>query len=92
MSSAMKRSLALQQCSREDGLATGFVGLFVSARLTSAFKSLVTLSEQLIFDFGELRLLPSSGGIVCLLCPTGLDFLIAWIALMRIGYGVVLIA
>nr|XP_018263413.1 uncharacterized protein I303_04907 [Kwoniella dejecticola CBS 10117]OBR85571.1 hypothetical protein I303_04907 [Kwoniella dejecticola CBS 10117] len=30
--------------------------------------------------------------IVSLLCPTGLDFLLAWIALMRLGYGVVLIA
>ncbi|WWC89627.1 uncharacterized protein L201_004552 [Kwoniella dendrophila CBS 6074] len=30
--------------------------------------------------------------IISLLCPTGLDFLVAWIALMRLGYGVVLIA
>lgn len=30
--------------------------------------------------------------IVSLLCPTGLDFLLAWIALMRMGYGVVFVA
>ena len=30
--------------------------------------------------------------IVSLLCPTGLDFLLAWIALMRMGLGVVFVA
>ncbi|WRT66055.1 uncharacterized protein IL334_003007 [Kwoniella shivajii] len=30
--------------------------------------------------------------IVSLLCPTGIEFLISWIALMRMGYGVVFIA
>lgn len=30
--------------------------------------------------------------IVSLLCPTGLDFLLTWIAGMRLGYGVVFVA
>lgn len=30
--------------------------------------------------------------IISLLCPTGLDFLLTWIAGMRLGYGVVFVA
>ena len=38
---------------------------------------------------------PSSighGNLVALLCPTGLEFLLAWIALMRTGCGVLFVA
>jgi acyl-CoA synthetase (AMP-forming)/AMP-acid ligase II len=29
---------------------------------------------------------------IAMLCPTGLEFLVTWITLMRMGYGVVLVA
>ncbi len=65
---------------------------------STAFGELLALSDQLTAnihlhhtDDGE------KGGdtgqkIVSLLCPTGLDFLVSWIAFMRMGYGVVFVA
>jgi hypothetical protein len=51
--------------------------------------SLAALMEKLLAKSGVPR---SQEGVVSLLCPTGLDFLVGWIALMRMGYGVVFTA
>ncbi|WVW83561.1 hypothetical protein I302_105582 [Kwoniella bestiolae CBS 10118] len=59
-----------------------------------SFPELLDLSTRLasgLIDRGVL-INHDDTRIVSLLCPTGLDFLLAWIALMRMGYGVVLIA
>jgi acyl-CoA synthetase (AMP-forming)/AMP-acid ligase II len=55
---------------------------------------LIELSDIAAHNLVEqgVHLSRDAGGIVCMLLPTGLDFLITWIALMRMGYGVVLVA
>lgn len=85
---AMKRWLASRRCNRTCGSAIGSVGV-IMIQLTVAFKQIVALSGKLI---SELPGFGADGGLVCLLCPTGLDFLVAWIGLMRMGRGVVLVA
>ncbi|WWD02658.1 hypothetical protein V865_000698 [Kwoniella europaea PYCC6329] len=59
-----------------------------------SFPQLLDLSCRLGYQLAQ-RGVPISQDdtkIISLLCPTGLDFLISCIALMRLGYGVVLIA
>ena len=51
--------------------------------------SLATAMEDMLRRSGIPR---AQEGVVSLLCPTGLDFLVSWIALMRMGYGVVFTA
>nr|XP_019010654.1 uncharacterized protein I206_03956 [Kwoniella pini CBS 10737]OCF49435.1 hypothetical protein I206_03956 [Kwoniella pini CBS 10737] len=59
-----------------------------------SFPELLDLSSRLVGGLVSEGVNESkdNAGIVSLLCPTGLDFLLGWIALMRMGYGVVLIA
>ncbi|KAK8849366.1 hypothetical protein IAR55_004698 [Kwoniella newhampshirensis] len=59
-----------------------------------SFTELLTLSNEVTVGLKESGIKAGQGGnnIVSLLCPTGLDFLLAWIALMRMGCGVVFIA
>lgn len=60
--------------------------------LLSAYNDLLSLAavmEVLLHKSGIQR---CQEGVVSLLCPTGLDFLVAWIALMQMGYGVVFTA
>jgi acyl-CoA synthetase (AMP-forming)/AMP-acid ligase II len=59
-----------------------------------AFTQLLALSEVVasnLLDCG-IPILHGETGVVSLICPTGLEFLLAWLALMRMGYGVVFIA
>ncbi|WVF66748.1 hypothetical protein IAT40_001490 [Kwoniella sp. CBS 6097] len=62
--------------------------------LRLSFRELLSLSGKLIGQLEKNGLRGPTGerNVVSLLCPTGLDFLLAWIALMRMGYGVVFIA
>lgn len=56
---------------------------------------LIELSTQVACDLVQKGVpcrSKESNRIIAMLCPTGLDFLITWIALMRMGYGVVLVA
>ncbi|KAL7419511.1 hypothetical protein Q5752_005422 [Cryptotrichosporon argae] len=60
-----------------------------------SFVELLHRSDALacsLLERGVPQVESASGRLVSLLCPTGLDFLIVWIALMRLGYGVVFIA
>ncbi|WWC93869.1 hypothetical protein V866_000705 [Kwoniella sp. B9012] len=59
-----------------------------------SFPQLLDLSYRLGYQLAQrgVPINQDDTKIISLLCPTGLDFLISWIALMRLGYGVVLIA
>nr|XP_019007008.1 uncharacterized protein I203_00603 [Kwoniella mangroviensis CBS 8507]OCF70469.1 hypothetical protein I203_00603 [Kwoniella mangroviensis CBS 8507] len=59
-----------------------------------SFPQLLDLSNKLGYQLAQrgVPINQNDTKIISLLCPTGLDFLISWIALMRLGYGVVLIA
>lgn len=64
-------------------------------QLTPAFGDLLSLSDVLIrglIDVGVPINEKDEDSVVSLLCPTGLDFLLAWIGLLRMGHGVVFIA
>ena len=53
------------------------------------------MSEKIILGLLGAGIKPNESGddrAISLLCPTGLDFLLAWLGLMRMGYGVVFIA
>ncbi|OCF34514.1 hypothetical protein I316_03555 [Kwoniella heveanensis BCC8398] len=70
----------------------GSDGAWTCLRLS--FRELLALSGKLVPQLNKDGLEPPTDGknVVSLLCPTGLDFLLAWIGLMRMGYGVVFIA
>lgn len=51
--------------------------------------SLAAAMEKLLVQSGIPK---GHEGVVSMLCPTGIDFLVAWIALMQMGYGVVFTA
>lgn len=58
-----------------------------------AFLDLIALSNCQVESLIEAGVAEDGQGkTVSLLCPTGLDFLIAWLALIRLGYGVVFVA
>ncbi|WWD19982.1 hypothetical protein CI109_104455 [Kwoniella shandongensis] len=59
-----------------------------------SFTELLTLSNGIIAGLLQAGIAPAQHdkNVVSLLCPTGLDFLLGWIALMRMGYGVMFIA
>lgn len=50
-------------------------------------------TAAVLFELGlEVNSDADKTRMVSILFPTGLDFLVIWITLMRMGYGVVLIA
>ncbi|WVR04200.1 hypothetical protein IAU60_001200 [Kwoniella sp. DSM 27419] len=58
-----------------------------------SYPELLRLSAQAAAQLNQAGVKPTTqNDIISLLCPTGLDFLVAWMALMRMGYGVVFIA
>ncbi|WVQ94361.1 hypothetical protein IAU59_001440 [Kwoniella sp. CBS 9459] len=67
-------------------------GIWECLRLS--FRELLSLTGKLVTQLEEngLRAPSDVRDVVSLLCPTGLDFLLAWIGLMRMGYGVVFTA
>lgn len=60
----------------------------------SAFKQILEMSNSMASTLVKLgvEVHRDTTKMVSILFPTGLDFLIIWITLMRMGYGVVLIA
>jgi acyl-CoA synthetase (AMP-forming)/AMP-acid ligase II len=61
--------------------------------LIIAYPKLLALSEGVASKLIKGGIpIQEDGGVVSMLCPTGLDFLVGWIALMRMGYGVVFVA
>ena len=63
--------------------------------LPSAFQDLQLLSISLghrLLQYGKLSPPLQSNTTLALLCPSSVDFLFGWLALMRLGYSVLLIA
>lgn len=60
----------------------------------SAFKQILEMSNLMASALVKLgvEVNRDTTKMISILFPTGLDFLIIWITLMRMGYGVVLIA
>ena len=61
----------------------------------SAFQDLQLLSTSLgnrLLQYGPLSPPTQSHKTVAFLCPSSIDFLFGWLALMRLGYSVLLIA
>ncbi len=67
------------------------VTLLIAASI--AYPELLTLAQCMSARL-DISPAPQDGEqhIISLLCPTGPDFLVAWLALMGLGYGVVLVA
>ena len=63
--------------------------------LVSAFQDLQQLSISLahrLAQYGSLSTPAEPNETVAFLCPSSVDFLFGWLALMRLGYAVLLIA
>lgn len=63
--------------------------------ICSAYRQLISRSTSVAHELVKAGIPINESGeekIVSLLCPTGLDFLLTWIAGMRLGYGVVFVA
>jgi acyl-CoA synthetase (AMP-forming)/AMP-acid ligase II len=90
------------ECERYCKYPSVLVDTVVVAQLTIrsnlAYKQLIQLSQSfaqaLLPQLGPLEKHERGGEnqIVSLLCPTGIDFLVAWIGCMGLGLGVVFVA
>ena len=61
----------------------------------SAFRDLQRISLSLghsLLQYGSLSPPVQANQTLAFLCPSSVDFLFAWLALMRLGYSVLLLA